>query len=158
MLPRPLVSVLAYSAMPDQYRNLTTDQPRQELAARDARIGELEQTVIAERRAIHELQDAVNYLQEQQVYALLLERQQLLLCFATCAAQAAAFVGGMQTLHTPNSETNRYWGSHNLASIRSNASFSTSAPVSAGYVQTSKLDLSAASNPPCKLGCTSCVP
>lgn len=71
------------------------EQLRQELVARDATIGDLQQKLIAERRAKHELQDAVNYLQEQQVYALLFERQQLLLCFATCAAQAHAFVGGM---------------------------------------------------------------
>lgn len=69
--------------MSDQYRNLTTEQLRQELVARDATIGDLQQTLIAERRAKQELQDAVNYLQEQQVYALLFERQQLLLCFAT---------------------------------------------------------------------------
>lgn len=81
--------------MSDQYRNLTAEQLRQELAARDARIGDLEQTLDAEVRARQELQNAVNHLQEQQVYALLLERQQLLLCFTTCAAQAHAFVGGM---------------------------------------------------------------
>jgi hypothetical protein len=83
--------------MSDQYRNLTTEQLRQELVARDATIGDLQQTLIAERRAKQELQDAVNYLQEQQVYALLFERQQLLLCFATCAAQAHAFAFALQS-------------------------------------------------------------
>ncbi len=48
--------------MSDQYRNLTTEQLRQELVARDAMIGNLQQTLNAERRAKQELQDAVNYL------------------------------------------------------------------------------------------------
>ncbi len=39
----------------------------------------------------------------------------------------------------------RCLGNHNLAAIRSNASFSTSAPVRVGYVHMSKFDLSAAS-------------
>ncbi|KAL0018013.1 hypothetical protein WJX79_010839 [Trebouxia sp. C0005] len=54
--------------MSDQYRNLTAEQLRQELAARDTRINDLEQTLDAERRARQELQNAVNYLQEQQVW------------------------------------------------------------------------------------------
>ncbi len=97
-----LVSVLAQSAMSDQYRNLTAEQLRQELAERDARltdrdarISDLQQTLDNERRAREELQNAVNYLHEQRVYVLMLERQQLHLCFATCAAQAHAFAGGM---------------------------------------------------------------
>ena len=81
--------------MPDQYPDLTVEQLRQKLADRDARIAELQQTLDDERRAREELQRTVNYLYEQNVYAMLLERRQLQLCFASCTAQAHAFAGGV---------------------------------------------------------------
>ena len=81
--------------MSDQYRNLTAEQLRQQLTDRDARITELEQTLNDERRAREQLQSAVSYLYEQNVYAILLERRQMQLCFASCTAQAHAFAGGV---------------------------------------------------------------
>ena len=81
--------------MSDGYRNLTPEQLTQALVERDARIVELQQTIDDERRAREELQTAVNFLYEQHVYAILLERRQLQLCFASCTAQAHAFAGGM---------------------------------------------------------------
>ena len=93
--PWRLISVLVLSVMTGDYRDLTPEQLRQELVARDARIIQLQNANDDERRAREELQSAVNYLYEQQVYAFLLERRQLRLCFATCTAQAHAFAGGV---------------------------------------------------------------